>query len=166
MKTIPKICPVCNQEFNALIKEINRGNAKVCSRKCARDNAKKASTKFNLPNVYCSYCKKEFYISQSKLKNSKSGLYFCCRQHKDMAQRLNSGFSVIWPSHYKNGKYINYRKLALEHYGKFCQVCGYNKSVSVLQVHHKDQNRENNCLDNLLVCCPTCHVEKHILHTI
>ena len=41
----------------------------------------------------------------SKLEKSKSGLYFCCREHKDLAQKINAGesFKSIRPTHYKNG---------------------------------------------------------------
>jgi hypothetical protein len=163
MKTILKTCPICNNEFNAPLREVNRGNAKVCSRKCARIKANQASIKIHLPNVSCAYCQKNFYISPSKFKNSKSGLYFCCRNHKDIAQRVSSGFTDIWPDHYKTGQHTKYRKLALEHYGEECKICGYNKYVCVLQVHHKDHNRKNNSIDNLLVCCPTCHMEQHIV---
>lgn len=163
MKTILKICPICHQQFNAPLREVNRGNARVCSRKCSYISAKQKNTKQREPNVNCSYCKKDFYISPSNFKNSKSGLYFCCRDHKDLAQRITSGIKDIWPDHYGDGKYTKYRKLALEYYGEYCQLCGYNKFTAVLQVHHKDHDRSNNSIDNLLVCCPTCHMEQHIV---
>ena len=163
MKTIPKVCPVCTNTFNASITELNRGNAKVCSRQCARYVARKSNTKLKISNVICAYCDKEFYISPSKFRNSKSGLYFCTRNHKDMAQRIESGFNEMWPSHYTDGKHVKYRKFALTHYGNVCQLCGYNKYSCVLQVHHIDHNRQNNKIENLLVCCPTCHMEQHII---
>jgi 5-methylcytosine-specific restriction endonuclease McrA len=62
---------------------------------------------------------------------------------------------------YKNGAH-GFRKRALEHYGCKCQKCGYDKYVSVLDVHHKDYDRTNNELDNLEVLCVRCHIEKHI----
>lgn len=42
-----------------------------------------------------------------------------------------------------------------------CEVCSYDSYQEVLQIHHKDRNRKNNDLDNLIVLCPTCHAEEH-----
>lgn len=163
MKTIRKVCPICNTEFDAPLREINRGNAKVCSRQCGYISSSQKKKKINVPNTECSYCKKLFYKNPSKMCSSKSGLYFCCRKHKDAAQRIDSGFNTMWPSHYKSGTSVKYRKFALEYYGSYCQVCGYRKHPCILQVHHKDSNRTNNKIENLLVCCPNCHMEQHII---
>ena len=53
---------------------------------------------------------------------------------------------------FKHGKYI-YRKLSFGIYNmkKECQIC--NKSDGVIDVHHKDKNRENNCKNNLQILC-------------
>jgi hypothetical protein len=164
MKTITRKCLVCDLEFNAPIREVNRGNGKVCSRDCARKRARQSNIKHHTPNVKCSFCNKEFYLSASKMKNSKSGLYFCCREHKDLGQRISSGINDIHPPHYKSGKYGEYRKYAIQHYGSLCQLCGYNKYEGVLEVHHKDYNRLNNDINNLIVCCANCHKEQHLIN--
>lgn len=49
-----------------------------------------------------------------------------------------------------------------------CSGCGYCEHSDILGVHHKDENRMNNSLDNLEVLCPTCHSMRHrrqIRHT-
>ena len=46
--------------------------------------------------------------------------------------------------------------------GRKCERCDYNK-FEILQVHHKDKNRNNNELDNLALICPNCHYEEHFL---
>jgi predicted restriction endonuclease len=46
----------------------------------------------------------------------------------------------------------------MEHYGPKCAICGYD-TESCLEVHHVDGNRGNNEITNLLVVCPTHHVE-------
>lgn len=46
--------------------------------------------------------------------------------------------------------------------GKNCERCGYSK-YEILQVHHKDRNRQNNELTNLELICPNCHYEEHYL---
>ena len=50
----------------------------------------------------------------------------------------------------------------LEIRGKICERCDYNK-YEILQVHHKDKNKNNNNIDNLELICPNCHYEEHYL---
>ena len=42
-----------------------------------------------------------------------------------------------------------------------CNKCQWNRTISVLQVHHKNRNRAHNTIDNLEILCPTCHYEEH-----
>lgn len=113
--------------------------------------------------IECAYCHKKFIKPNSKLENSKSGLYFCCREHKDLAQQIGSGgeFDKIRPDHY--GKYLddsqNYRLKALRTYSNKCAICNYDEEPKILQVHHIDENRSNNKLDNLIILCPNCHAK-------
>lgn len=156
-------CKNCNKDHYVDQREINRGNGKYCSRECSSKSKRGKSIK--IPNCRCSNCKKEIYKNNSKKKGSKSGLYFCCRKCKDEAQRLG-GISEIQPNHYGTGNHSNtYRKI-IERAGlmKECAKCGYNKIIEILQVHHKDRNRNNNTLSNLETLCPTCHLEDHYLN--
>jgi hypothetical protein len=64
-------------------------------------------------------------------------------------------------SNWKGGKTsVAYRKIAFEDYGleKKCMQCGSTKNIDV---HHKDKNRKNNKLENLLVMCHKCHIKYH-----
>ena len=112
----------------------------------------------NRAEVECAYCHKKFIKNNSSLKNSKSGLFFCCRQHKDLAQKIQSGdsFKKIRPEHYKNGKTV-YRINAFREYPHKCSVCNWDEDEDVLEVHHIDKNRQNNNLENLIILCPICH---------
>jgi len=51
-----------------------------------------------------------------------------------------------------------YSKKAFEYYGKVCNRCS---SVDKLLVHHKDENRANNSMNNLEVLCKSCHQNHH-----
>jgi hypothetical protein len=46
-----------------------------------------------------------------------------------------------------------------------CERCNYDKTV-ILQVHHKDRNRNNNDLANLELICPNCHYEEHCFNRV
>lgn len=58
--------------------------------------------------------------------------------------------------HYKNG-IITGKRVLLET-KKVCEKCRGNKN---LNVHHKDGNRKNNNLSNLLLLCKSCHSKEH-----
>ena len=161
--TITKLCLNCQEPFKAKPSEVNRGNAKYCTKKCAYELIiKKRLEKFaiaNKPNVECAFCKIKFYLNESKKKNSKSGFYFCCREHKDISQRIG-GIKQIQPPHYTNAGRV-YRDIAFRTKQYICERCNYNKIPEVLVVHHKDRDRQNNNIENLEVLCPTCHSEEH-----
>ena len=145
MSTITKVCLHCLKEFEAPLREHNRGNAKFCSLSCS---SKYAQSKITLENnVRCNLCGKEFHMSPSKQTNSKSGLYYCCREHKDLFQTGSN----------------KYRAKAFRELPNECSECGYKKYPQLLEVHHKDKDRENSSIENLEILCPTCHQKKHFL---
>jgi len=173
MSTVKMNCLNCHRLFDALLREVRRGNAKFCSRSCSSQYTHKQKQRPE-NNCKCALCGKEFYKNKTELKNSRSGLYFCCRAHKDKAQRLG-GIREIMPSHYGTGikgdPHI-YRKIAFENHLKQCNHCGFNKHPEILQVHHKDCNSRNNNPNNLEMLCPNCHTWEHyktcsgLYHTI
>ena len=158
MNTIEKKCLGCDELFTAELKEHNRGNANYCSISCSSKRERKAKTS----NMFCAFCGVGFYRPDSKKNKSKSGLYFCCREHKDLAQQIKSGFNQIQPDHYGtgNGEY-NYREKVFEVKEKKCEGCGYNDHVEILEVHHKERDRSNNEIENLEILCPNCHMWEH-----
>jgi len=159
-RAVKKNCLNCHTQFDAEVKELNRGNAKFCKRSCS-SQWRRDHPKVKTPNCTCANCQAKFYKSASKLKASKSGLVFCSRTCKDTAQKIG-GIKEIQPSHYTDSR-KDYRKTAKEFLKHKCSNCGYDKHPEVLQVHHKDRNREDNSIENLEILCPTCHEEDHFL---
>lgn len=51
-----------------------------------------------------------------------------------------------------------FRKIALANYPFICNRCGSKKQ---LEVHHKDKNRQNSKLKNLVILCKSCHTKEH-----
>jgi len=159
MKTVNATCLQCTSKFQASLKETKRRHVKFCSLLCW-GAFQKENKKPKTPNVICAYCTKPVYKSPSKQRNSKHGIFFCSRAHKDLGQRLDSDIPEIHPPHYKSGK-TSYRKLALETYPHVCHGCSYSEVPSILVVHHKDRDRDNNVIDNLEILCPNCHAIEH-----
>ena len=153
-------CKYCSEKFEAEIREINRGNAKFCSLFCVAKH--RHSKKEKEPNVECAYCGKEIYRSPSQIKASNTETFFCCREHKDKAQRLESGITEAHPDHYGTGDhYRSYRSKAFRNKETTCEKCERELPKPILHIHHKDGDRTNNEIQNLEVLCPTCHELQH-----
>lgn len=153
------LCNIHNKNFTVTAECFMRGSKDIRSC-CPLCSEEKKNKKFEQQRteVTCAYCGKSFIKPNSKLK-SKSGLYFCCREHKDLAQRINSGeqFNNMRPEHYNKEGTSNYRRIAFDNYPHECAVCKWNEDEDILQVHHIDENRKNGKKDNLIILCPTCH---------
>ena len=155
-------CNIHNIDFSATADCFMRGPSNLrCNCPICSQLAKIEKQENHYCEVTCAYCGKNFSKLISKM-NSKSGLYFCCRQHKDMAQRLDSDnkFKIIRPKHYgtlENGTESSYRTRAFKVYPHQCAVCGWNEDEDLLEVHHIDEDRNNNHISNLKILCPLCH---------
>jgi len=160
MKTTATNCNYCNQLFLAPNKYMSRGGSKFCSLTCANRYNNIQRRKVRVSNCICAQCNKEFYKKPSNFRNSKSGLFFCCRECKNVAQKLD-GIKDIMPSHYGNGT-SQYRTIAMRMLPNRCNRCGYNSNTRALIVHHIDKNRNNNCISNLEVICANCHMIEHL----
>lgn len=153
---IERSCETCDHPFLAPLKETVRGNGRFCSRSCSSARPRK----LKLTNAVCGYCDNKFYCRPSRIRNSKSGLLFCCRSHKDIAHRLN-GITDLHPPHYGTGTgQYSYREQAWAAFQHICNRCRFNDE-RILVVHHLDRNRKNNALDNLEILCPNCHAMEH-----
>ena len=102
--------------------------------------------------IECSYCGKQIKRLKSDIK-TKSGFNYCSKEcgnrHKnELVKRTDS---------------VAYRRNAFEYYEHKCAICGYDECIEILEVHHIDENRNNNSIENLIILCPICH-KKLTLH--
>lgn len=54
------------------------------------------------------------------------------------------------------------KKRIIDQRGAYCERCRYDV-CQILQIHHRDRNRDNNELENLELLCPNCHASEHYL---
>ena len=142
------------------------------------------------PNTKCIVCSKVIYRKPSQIKRNK-GQVFCsmvcyglfqrrekpcvvcgkmimskfnkktCSRSCANIHRAGIVYKIGSPrSKVKSQQAIKIR--LLEKRGRKCGRCNYKK-YEILQVHHKDRNKNNNELDNLELICPNCHYEEHFL---
>lgn len=152
----PMNCLHCKIEFTPPLREVKRGNGKFCSLKCSSSYAAQQRANALPRNATCALCGIAFRKSPSKLATAEQ--HFCCREHKDIAQKRVNGIIIL--PHYGTGM-ARYRSLALDLYGAKCNRCGFDRHEAALDVHHKDRNRLNNDPSNLEVLCRNCHGIEH-----
>lgn len=108
----------------------------------------------------CPVCGKIFIRKKWQIR-TKSGFSFCS---KSCSATYNN-------SHYRcgeknpnwiDGRYAKsaYAKKAYRTYKLKCAICGLEEECC-LQVHHVDENRNNNEVENLIILCANCHCRVH-----
>ena len=148
-------CVVCGKEYEIELKRYNaknkEGSAFYCSKDCYHH---KGSVQCN-----CANCGKEIWKTKSQLARSKTGNVYCSRSCATSKNNTLFKTGENHPNYVGN----DYRQKALYAYEHKCAICGYNEDQRILEVHHKDENRSNNELSNLIILCPNCH-RKITLH--
>lgn len=145
-------CTLCNNEFYVKPSHQKFGWGKYCSIVC------RSKSQFNGKYVNCFICNKRAYRSHDKLKSSKSGKYFCTKKCQTLWR--NSIYVEDRSSNWKDGgasyrKIMNRRDLISK-----CAVCNTTDS-RLLVIHHRNRNRKDNTLSNLISLCLNCHFLVH-----
>ena len=150
-------CSFCGNEVDISNKKVNRNNLKghntYCSPECFR------LSKITGKHSFCANCNKPIFIKNSRLLRGKSGNFFCGRS---CSTSFNNAFYKAGENHpnWTDGT-ASYRGKALRNLPKYCKVCGYSDE-RVLVVHHLDKDRGNADISNLVILCPTHHIEVHL----
>jgi len=142
-------CDNCGNQFLRENKYLKRRKKYYCNRQCMSEGFKRGKTRS------CKHCDKAFYAIRAHINQGHA--IFCSRSCSGKYKNQNKGKNS---SLYKDGSSY-YRQAAFAHYSRCCRVCGYD-TEPVLQVHHIDEDRSNNELDNLVILCPTHHKEAHL----
>jgi len=142
------------------------------------------------PNTNCFVCKKAIYRRPSEIEKNEGRVYcsvncygIACRKEKPCIvckklilaglnkktcgrscaniQRAGIKYKIGSPrDKVKSQQALKLRLLKAR--GTKCERCNYVK-YEILQIHHKDRNRNHNDLSNLELICPNCHYEEHFL---
>lgn len=95
-------------------------------------------------NKNCPVCNKEFVTPASPAKSKATCSYACANKF------FRKGPEVRSPK--------NYRTVCFANNKKKCAVC---EESLIVEVHHMDEDRDNNNPDNLVPLCPTHHQYWH-----
>lgn len=132
------------------------GWGKYCSAEC------RSKSQFNGKSFKCYICGKEVYRSLAKIGHSKSGKYFCSKKCQTLWR--NSFFVEDRHPNWTDGISI-YKKILRNDKSPKCLLCKI-EDERVLICHHKDHDRHNNELSNLVWLCCNCHQLVHIDNNI
>ena len=138
-------CFVCGKLVYRRPSQIQKNRGQIfCSMSCYGLSCRKESP--------CTVCGKPILARANKKTCSRS----CANKHRIGIQyKINRPRDKVKSQHALKVRLLRER-------GKSCERCGYNRH-EILQVHHRDRNRNNNDLDNLELICPNCHAEEHYL---
>lgn len=151
---IPCKCLTCHKRFTVTPSDKAVGRGLYCSRRCSGNRA---------PAF-------DVVLAMTLWEDGRSARQVAIAvEHDEIAiRRWLRRLGIYEPRHARGKQTHNwkggaksYRKHALQVHGKRCDRCGYARHPAILQVHHKDRDRQNNNIQNLIPLCPTCHEEVH-----
>lgn len=145
-------CLVCSERFYTKPNWIKIGRGKYCSVFCAGKSRRKGR------NTKCALCTREVYKSLKSIKSSKSGKLFCGKRCS--IQWHNSYYVQERHSNWKFGEFSYKRNVIRNKIKAYCRLCNITDK-RILLIHHLDENRKNNKLDNLTWLCYNCHFLVH-----
>lgn len=128
------------------------GHGMYCSSVCQYQSARKGKV------VACNICGKETYKQLKALGKSKSGQFFCGKSCQ--TKWRNSLFIQEKHPNWKEGRFAYRSVLTRNKVPPVCTLCK-TADKRVLAVHHIDENRKNNVIENLAWLCHNCH---HLVH--
>lgn len=145
-------CKQCAKEFSAKPSWIKNGYGKYCSRDCSHASNRKGIM------VECHICGTGSYKQLKALKGSESGKFFCTKSCQ--TKWRNSEFKEEKHTNWKGGTHAYRRIMKQSNKPPVCGLCK-TTDVRVLAVHHLDENRKNNTIENLAWLCHNCHLLVH-----
>lgn len=107
-------------------------------------------SKFKPRLKFCKGCGKEFLAKGFYVKYCSHNCYSKMNKIKRKGENnpnWNGGTSWEFSNRIANENLI--------------QKCCLCSSIKFLCIHHKDKNRKNNNLDNLMIVCKSCHTKIH-----
>ena len=145
-------CKICNSDFYPRPANVRNGWGIYCSLDCKYIGAQ-IKTQLN-----CSVCGIPVFKTQTQMKRSKSGKYFCGKSCQ--TKWRNVEFSGEKHAGWKGGV-STYRDILLGNKKiPECSIC-QRKDFRILAVHHVDENHANNNRENLAWLCHNCHYLVH-----
>lgn len=151
---VTKNCKACEKEFYVPFYRIE--TAKFCSIFCQNHR------QHDKYEFVCGGCGKECIAPPSRKNYKKKFCSLECREHKRQSEEVRRKKSKA--STLLNRGIVQTRTLRKHVFNvkeKKCEFCGYDEYDFCLDIHHLDENPNNNSLNNLSILCCMCHKKVH-----
>ncbi len=145
-------CPTCTKAFSAKPSRVLKGWDKFCSNSCKNQGQKTGKI------VKCYTCKKQIYKTLTDQNRSISKKYFCNKSCQTVWR--NSLYLEEKHTNWKGGENSYRDILRRTNVVPECSKC-HSADLRTLAVHHKDKDRSNNAVSNLIWLCHNCHFLVH-----
>ena len=142
-------CSFCSKDIFKTERNLKKYKLHFCNRLCHQLYLKKNSKNII---VKCNYCNKKLIKNTTAQRNSRTGLFFCDNLCKNRFLAKRRSWTNDNSFHHKQRKYILYKKADNQ-----CQNCNYDKDARMLDIHHYDNDHNNNDVGNLRILCVWCH---------
>lgn len=149
-----KFCEACQKEFYVPTYRIE--TAKFCSIEC--QNHKQYERYF----FECKNCKKSCESSPSRRNYNKKFCSLECKNAKKQSEKERRSNTRAYNNKVRGfSSSRQLRRWIWEFKEKRCEVCGFDEYDFCLDIHHIDENPQNNDLENLVILCVICHRKHH-----
>ena len=147
------VCSICGTEFTK-----KRYNQKFCRPLCQRRNQSRVWLKQN-PEKAKRLARESYNRNKERIKKSREATK---EKRYEQTKKWKEQNAEYYSK--KNKEYCNRisfdgkREIIIERDNYKCRNCGTDEK---LIVHHIDENRNNNKLENLITWCRGCHCRHH-----
>ncbi len=146
------VCVVCSKPFYAKQNALLKGLGKYCSTECFHLSQKNGRV------FSCHSCSRSVYRTQKDQRKSHSKKFFCSKTCQTKWRNIK--YSGSNHSNWTGGESVYRDILRRSGQDVLCRKC-CSTDTRILAVHHKDKNRKNNEVPNLVWLCHNCHFLVH-----
>ena len=156
-------CKHCKQDFDFNTFGQRGNHSRHCDKNPNKKNSYKKLTdlcikrygNFKDFEVSCYECKNNFLVNKREKLFLLKDKYFCSRS---CANKVGLRAKI---DKYNYDEVASYKTVAWRYHEKKCVVCNEN---NVVEVHHFNENHDDNRKENLVPLCPTHHRYMHGKH--
>jgi len=155
---VQRTCRKCGRAFTVHKCHVERGQAKYCSRACARS----VSTRKKLsPMVECQTCGKRFNKFKSDIRKNRGTKHFCTTAcWYSYNQRDNHYLWTGGENERMNPEAASWRKKVMDRDKWHCRVCYGGRQLEAHHIHPFGTHRELRWeVSNGITLCHRCHVQ-------
>jgi hypothetical protein len=156
-KTYTKTCLICKKSFSyyVYVSTEKKQPRQTCSKECRYILASQKEKK-RIKRV-CKNCQQTYSTMPCHNKS------FCSRDcYNDFLRKRTGDKNPAWKPISESSSYRSLKMTLRKHLIKSDTICeDCQTQADVLEIHHKDKNRDNNKPNNLVILCKPCHAERH-----